>query len=253
MRAAGFLLLLALAAPLVPGESLGDIHLGKNGFIARTCLDYLQHGIFENGFHWLFDDQNQRYVAYCDLSSEPGTAWTLVVSWNRASKNLPHFRSKTFLEDAPINHNNPNWSAYRLTLARMKTLRSRSTHWRATCSFNRPRFQNLEKAIDYRDYLRGKFSNFDIMTFLGYGKCFPVEYVNIRGHAAGNGTTAQFWQVQSTFTLHISRAAGCAFKPNAGAVYSEDNFGYYDKINTNFRCTAGDEATTQWWFGGYLD
>ena len=235
-------------------QSLGDIHLGKNGFIAWTCLDYLQHGIFENGFHWLFDDQNQRYVAYCDLSSEPGTAWTLVVSWNRASKNLPHFRSKTFLEDAPINHNNPNWSAYRLTLARMKTLRSRSTHWRATCSFNRPRFQNLEKAIDYRDYLRGKFSNFDIMTFLGYGKCFPVEYVNIRGHAAGNGTTAQFWQDQSTYTLHIdSSVAGCAFKPNAGAVYSEDNFGYYDKINTNFRCTAGDDATTQWWFGGYLD
>ena len=25
------------------------------------------------------------------------------------------------------------------------------------------------------------------MTFLGSEKCFPVEYVNIRGHAAGRG------------------------------------------------------------------
>ena len=238
---------------LVSSQSSNAIYLGKNGFIGRSCLDYLQQGMFENGFYWLFDDQNQRYVAYCDLSSEPGSAWTLFVSWNRASKDLPHFRSKTFLQDAPINQNTPNWHAYRQTLARMKSLRSHSTHWRATCSFNQPRFQNLEKAIDYRDYIRGKFSDFDIMTFLGYGKCHPVEYVNIRGHAAGGGATVQFWQLQSQYFLHIdSSFSGCAFKPNTGAVPSEDNFGYYNSVNVNFRCTAGDDATTQWWFGGYV-
>jgi len=53
MEAAGFLLLFALATPLVKGEALAEIHLGKNGFIARTCLDYLQNGMFENGFYWL--------------------------------------------------------------------------------------------------------------------------------------------------------------------------------------------------------
>ena len=175
--------------------------------------------MFQNGFYWLFDDQNQRYVAYCDLSSEPGTAWTLVASWNKASKGLPHIWYKTLLQDTPVKHNTPNWNVYRQTLARMKSLRSRSTHWRATCSFN------LMKAIDYRDYLRGKFSDFDIMTFLGVGKCFPVEYVNIRGHAAGSGTTAQFWQIYNVNFLHIdSGKSGCGFKPNAGAVPSEDNF-----------------------------
>ena len=169
------------------------------------------------------------------------------MSWNRASKNVPQIQIKTFLQDAPINQNTPNWSLYRQTLARMKSLRSRSTHWRATCSFN------LMKAIDYRDYVRGKFSDFDIMSFLGNGKCFPVEYVNIRGHAAGPGTTMRFWQVQDTYGLCTdSYYSGCGFKPKAGAVPSEDNFGYYGTINTNFRCTAGDDATTQWWFGGYL-
>jgi len=189
--------------------------------------------MLRNGFYWLFDDQNQRYVAYCDLSSEPGAAWTLVVSWNKAPKGLPHFWYKTLLQDAPVNHNTPNWNVYRQTLARMKSLRNRSTHWRATCSFN------LIKEIDYRDYLRGKFSDFDIMTFLGVGKCFPVEYVNIRGHAAGSGTTAQFWQIHNANFLHIdSTASGCGFKPNAGAVTTEDNFGYYHRFNSNFRCTA---------------
>jgi len=245
MKSAVFLLLSVLASPLAQGKSL--IHLRENGFIARSCLDYLQHAELENGFYWLFDDQDQRYMAYCDLSSEPSSAWTLVMSWNRASKNVPQIQIKTFLQDAPINQNTPNWSLYRQTLARMKSLRSRSTHWRATCSFN------LMKAIDYRDYVRGKFSDFDIMTFLGNGKCFPVEYVNIRGHAAGSGTAAQFWQDNNEQLLHIdSSAAGCAFKPNAGAIPSEDNFGLYHKINTKFRCTAGDYATTQWWFGGYL-
>ena len=29
----------------------------------------------------------------------------------------------------------------------------------------------------------------------------------------------------------------------------EDNFGYYQTINSLHRCTSGDNATTQWWFG----
>ena len=218
------------------------------GFIARSSLDYLQHGKFENGFYWLFDDQFHRYVAYCDFSSEPGAAWTLVMSWNRASKDLPQIRSKTFLQDAPINHKTPNWHAYRQTLDRMKTLRNQSNYWRTTCGFNQV------EEIDYRDYIRGKFGDFDIMAFLGYEQCFPVDYINIRGHAAGSGTTAKFWQVQNTYMLHIdSSATGCGFVATSGAVPSEDNFGYYGVINSNFRCTMAGDSTTQWWFGGFLD
>ncbi len=157
------------------------------------------------------------------------------------------------MQDAPINHNTPNWYIYRQTLARMKSLRSRSTYWRATCSFNRNYVEYGR--MYYNDYLRGKFSDFDIMTYVGHGKCFPVDYVDIRGHAAGSGTTAQFWQAQDTYTLHIdSSHTGCAFKPNAGAVPSEDNFGYHQATNRNFGCTRYNEAyqTTQWWFGSYL-
>ena len=222
-------------------------HLEMKRFIARSCLDYQEHGMLESDFYWLFDNKDRRYVAYCDLSSEPGSAWTLVMSWNRANKDLPQFQRKSFLDDAPINHNTPNWYSYRQTLERMKNIRSRSSHWRATCSFN------SKRVIDYRDYMRGKFSDFDIMTFLGDGKCQPVEYVNIRGHAAGSGTTAQFWQMLNSYILHInSESTGCGFKPNIGAIPSEDNFGYYGSPNSNFRCTTSDDSTTQWWFVGYL-
>jgi len=50
------------------------IHLEMKGFIARSCLDYLQHGVFESDFYWLFDSHDKRYVAYCDFSSEQGAA-----------------------------------------------------------------------------------------------------------------------------------------------------------------------------------
>lgn len=231
------------------------IHLETKGFIPRSCLDYLEHGVFEDGFYWLFDDQYKRYVAYCDLSSEPGAAWTLVMSWDVTVKDIPQFQSKAFMQDAPNNQNSPNWFSYRQTLARMKDLRSRSTHWRATCAFdNMRRTRNKKAHVDYKDYLRGKFSDFDVMTYVGRGKCLPVDYVSIRGHATGSGKTAQFWQIPDTYTLHIdSTASGCDFKPNAGAVPSEDNFGYYGQINSrNFRCTIQSGQTTNWWFGGYM-
>ena len=95
------------------------------------------------------------------------------------------------------------------------------------------------------------------MNFVGSGQCKPVEYVNIRGHVAGGaGATAKFWQASNTWIIHIdSGATGCTFVPVVGAVSSEDNFGFYDKVNNRFRCiaaAAGTEATTQWWFGGYM-
>lgn len=106
--------------------------------------------------------------------------------------------------------------------------------------------------VSYRDYLRGKFSDFDIMTYVGHGQCLPVDYVNIRGHAA-SGTTAQFWQDRDRYTLHIdSSATGCTYRPSAGAVPSEDNFGFNQDVSRKFRCTLQNGETTQWWFGGYM-
>eukprot|EP00794_Sanderia_malayensis_P018051 gene18051-19860_t len=129
----------------------------------------------------------------------------------------------------------------------MLYLQSHSTHWRATCSFD-------QLKVDYRDYMRGNFQDFDIMSYLGGGACKKVEYINIRGHARYH-VTAPFWQVKNAYTLHIdSNYNTCQYGGAAtgGSVSSEDNFGYYHSVNPKFRCTSGPSATTQYWFGGYL-
>ncbi|KAL9953513.1 hypothetical protein ACROYT_G040938 [Oculina patagonica] len=258
-----FLLLVSgyCTASLLPyynAHNPADIHLEMNGFMAQSCLDYLNHGQSKSGFYQLWD-KGQRYLAYCDFASEPGSAWTLVMSWSLQHKHLPHFRNKTFMQDAPINHKTPNWEIYRQPLARMKSIRRRSTHWRATCWFNHFDFGTRRSHFSYEDYLRGKFRDFDIMTWVGSGTCQPVDYVNIRGNSAYGGQTAPFWQAKDQYTLHIdSSQTKCDLKANGGpygqgAVQGENNFGYYGTVGKNFKCTYYNYRTTQWWFGGYLD
>ena len=73
------------------------------------------------------------------------------MSWSVAYRKLPPFFSFPFKYNSPVNENAQNWNLYRLSLARMRSLQSHSTHWRATCSYP-------IKGIDFRDYLRGTAS-----------------------------------------------------------------------------------------------
>lgn len=245
------LLTFAKASPTFEGKlSLNSTNSTIGGYIPRSCLDYLKQGILKNGFYLLYDDDDQLYTVFCDLSVEPGSAWTLVMSWMTAKyKDLPYFRNMAFYDDAPINEDNPNFRIYRQTFARMNSIRERSTHWRATCDV-----QTYTSTLDYRDYLRGKFSDFDIMYYSGGSTCQPVEFVDILGNVGGSGTTVGFWQFSGSYMLHIdSSATGCEFAPLAEPLV--DYFGYYgDGLSTEFRCSQyADYSTTQWWFGGYLE
>ena len=180
------------------------------------------------------------------MKSERRFAWTMVMSWSTSNRKLSAFRTVPFKYNSPQNENALNWDAYRLSLERMRFLQAHSTHWRATCSYP-------THGIDFRDYLRGNFKDFNIVDYLGQGKCKKVEYINIRGHLAMH-LTAPFWQVVNAYTLHTdSQSTNCQFKSaKNGAVSSEDNFGYYGSINSKFRCTQGPQSTTQWWFGAHL-
>ena len=141
-------------------------------------------------------------------------------------------------------------TCFRLSHNRMQSLKAHSSHWRTTCSF--PVYK-----VDYTDYVRAKFIDFDIITFTGYGVCKNVEFVDIRGNA-GAETDARFWQSITTsdpHMLHIDSSTvghGCSFIASAGAVHGEENFGFYHVKNKNFRCTSNPLATTQYWFGGYV-
>ena len=167
------------------------------------------------------------------------------MSWSRKNRLLPAFEKAVLQINAPENETSPNWDRYRLSLERMRSLQIHSTHWRATCSYP-------THGIDYRDYLRGNFKDFNIVDFLGIGECKRVEYVDIRGHK-GTNLKVPFWQKKSTWILHHdSSYDSCQFTAKVGSVSSEDNFGFYYAFNPTFRCTQADNSTTQWWFGAHL-
>ena len=143
--------------------------------------------------------------------------------------------------NASIDENSPNWAAYRLSLDRMKALQSESTHWRFTCSFP-------AHGVDYRDYVRANFTEFDPLTFQEGEKCKKTEYMNVRGHNC-TGCTSAWWQPGGEMIHHDSSYNRCEFGSTSGAVASEDNFGYYRDTNPSFRCSSSDDSTTNHWFG----
>ena len=153
-------------------------------------MDLRKRGIKSNGYYQIFDGTGQNpcepTMVYCDMTSEPCMIWTLVESWTKGNRTLRAFQRDVYSVDSPVNYDAPNWYAYRMTRYQMNRLKERSTHWRATCSF--PKLD-----VDYRDYVRGNFRDFDIMTFIGNDQCKKVDYVNIRGHKSSN-TKVVFWQ-----------------------------------------------------------
>ena len=178
------------------------------------------------------------------MNSEPGSAWTLAMSYAFKNKSMEQFGSNGAMQnDQPVNEDSSNWNLHRMSLTQMNHLKSQSTHWRVTCSFPTHK-------VDYTDYVRAKFTDFDIMTYRDFGICKKVEYINIRGHQCAQ-CTSRWWQ--DNYAAHLdSNATGCQFLPTQGAAFSEDNFGLYDYFNKKIRCSAGPLSTTNWWFGAYL-
>ena len=126
----------------------------------------------------------------------------------------------------------------------MSFMQQKSSHWRLTCGFE-------NYGIDYRDYMRGRNTDVDVMTLAGYAICARVELINVRGHV-GRNINVPFFQ-EKAMALHIDSAdVFCDYNGSLGSVTSEDNFGLYVNKNSDFRCTESPTGTTQLWFGTYL-
>ncbi|EDO27595.1 predicted protein [Nematostella vectensis] len=211
----------------------------------KQCSDHFKYGVTQNGLYYLQDTHHNWYPVYCDFTSEAGKAWTLVLSFSYANHAMPEFFSIPFLDDGSLSEDSPNWEAYRLSKPRMEWLQQVSTHWRVTCDFE-------VKTIDYRDYLRARMSEMDLLTFYGSPKCGKVEYINVMGHNCTE-CTALFVQSSSAIFHHDStKSFSCTFPPTAGSVSSQDNFGLYEYANSNFRCSSTSQATTNYWFGAEI-
>ncbi len=141
----------------------------------RSCLDYLKQGKISDGTYKIYNENDNRLdTIYCDMVPEVGAAWTLVESFALSNKNEDAFQKRPFKTNAPVDEKSPNFKSYRMSQPQMISLKSASTHWRATCSFP-------VDGIDGRDQARGNFADFDIMTYVGSGHCKKMDYVNVRG------------------------------------------------------------------------
>ena len=207
-------------------------------------MDYLRNRATRSGVYRIHGNDGQSYQVYCDLTSEPGSAWTLVMSYTYKNVALAPVRYSMLSANSPLNAKWPRWDAYRLELTQVEQLKSVSSHWRFTCNFPTERFQ-------YWNYMRAKFAEFDAINFTGRKICKKVEYINVRGHDC-NRCTAVWWQ--SPKILHHDSAANvCDLGSSCGYVKSEDSFGSYTAANSEFRCTSVFTSSTNLWFGGYLD
>ena len=210
-----------------------------------SCFQYHElESSVQNGIYEISKPSNTGlFNVYCDFTSEPKFVWTLIESFEKIKNSLFDY---SFSVDRPTNPNNPQFSEYRLPLGAMTHLLSHSTHFRATCEFN--------KTFSHRDYLRGNVSSLDLMAVVWPGECVSFERINIRGIECMD-CKAQYWStidwhghIESTVDAQwYCPCANCVkWINNLG---SEDSFGSYSVINPAHRCVRNDHATTQWWLG----
>ena len=220
---------------------------------ARSCLDYAKKRYRTSGYYQIkMDETGEVYhIVYCDMESEPGSAWTLVQSYALKNKETTEFAKTPLKYDAPVHSDTPSWNAYRMSHSQMSHLKQHSTHWRITCDFQ-------SNPVDLRrDYALASFLDFDAMTFQRTGVCKMVKYINIRGHQCFDCTAAWWARYDNSgkSSIHVDSSrtsSGCQLDASAGSISNEDNFGGYGTINSNFRCTSSLDATTNVWFGGYF-
>ena len=223
----------------------------------RSCADFMVESVKPlSGEYSIVDDNGKPFPVYCDFDSEPGFAWTMIVSFSR--DNAPAVKDQGLLEDLPVNENALNWESYRLSASRMNSIRERSTHWRATCAFD-------EYGVDYRqEYIRVNLSvvEFSAYYFNGYGgptACQTIEYMNFWGsecHDCNFGLyhsslslpllafdNSKLWSYCTFDLLHKQHYCGSQeahmFSPNVNC---------YDPRS---KCQMTPSCTTQNWFGSY--
>ena len=61
----------------------------------RSCVDHLRNGAHHCGYYKIYDAAGNGFTVYCDMETEPGAAWTLVVSWSFKNKGFSSFRYNT--------------------------------------------------------------------------------------------------------------------------------------------------------------
>ncbi|KAJ7378326.1 Hyaluronan-binding protein 2 [Desmophyllum pertusum] len=146
----------------------------------RNCKDIWKNGALTSGKYSIYENQNEPFLVYCDLESEPEFFWALIQSFSLENKK--QFDTKVFNLDYPVDEYSleVNWTLHRLSLPHIQHLAGNSTHLRVTCNFH-------SQGFNYTDYARADLKNHDIFD-TWFRECMLYEYLNIRGIECYNCT-----------------------------------------------------------------
>ncbi|KAJ7381064.1 hypothetical protein OS493_004662 [Desmophyllum pertusum] len=212
----------------------------------RNCKDIWKNGASTSGKYRIYNAQNQPFLVYCDLQSEPEFFWALIQSFSLENKT--QFNAKEFNRDYKVDEDSleVDWALHRLSLSHMQHLAGNSTHLRVTCNFH-------SQGFNYTDYARADLKNHNLFE-TWQRVCKRYEYLNIRGidcyncTALTNQVDGGSWFINS---YSSKTTYGCDFDGRPGMGRSEFNFGRYTKSDTNpeHRCTSAPSSTTEHWLG----
>ncbi|XP_027049742.1 uncharacterized protein LOC113677175 [Pocillopora damicornis] len=207
----------------------------------KSCQSYIDlKPESESGVYNL----NDTVQTYCDFDSEAGKVWTLIQSFSLENKAF--YKREPFYFNFPRNETRFNWNDFRVSYQAMVNIRDNSTHWRVTCNF--------PSGLDFTDYARATLQATDILTFVNQDRCRKYEYISVRGQSCTDcsGMIVQRDTQHMHTDSYWSGRNGCFWDPRIGSVVGEDNFGFYNTINTQHSCTENSLSTTQWWLGAGL-
>lgn len=226
----------------------------------RSCLDIArtQNTPLPNQYYRIYYQStcnknfSDYFFVYCDFTSQPGYAWTLIESF---SLNYENKLDKGFTEDHwayPYSPRN-NWMYYRMDRGLMLSIMIRDQSlsgrplWRATCNFNTlPRlFPPLP-----RDIIYSSFSSLDLLNFK-YGRCLTLDYVDIRGNTKISMPYYVYASSRSHLHIESDPTRECGNRiPNSN--YNDYYFGDYTGYHAGFSCSKSGNSTTNWWIGGKI-
>lgn len=209
----------------------------------HSCLDIkTREPQVANGEYAIEDGSGNFFKTYCDFSSEEDFVWTLIETFSLA--NLGHFAGTYFRADWPRNEGSMNWIDFRLTRIAMEYIKNQgSTHFRATCDFEKANFDINA------DYLRGKTSILDLFSGGSDITHTCIEYERVRVFGAGcDNCTAETWHAPG-YHAHLEDDSCDLQEAISYSGSHREYFGFFQAINGNHHCSSSPGSTTQWWLG----
>ena len=220
-----------------------------------SCQGYAQ-GSRMSGMYKVIGSDGTVYEVYCHF--DPDGAWTLAQSYSFANKSRDQFQ-KSLSEDLPLSENALTWSGYKLSKARMESIKNNSTFLQFTCDY--------EKYLDIKnsDYVQIPLENIkmweeeseevrDVLELNGFASYVTIGKGRVK-IGENDLSDCQIRLYQSTQTqLYVDRISGCTSNvlPCTHSYYYNFFSSYYFPsacVKKIHRCVQNANSTTQLWFG----